>query len=496
MQMQVRVELGPRGPVVVKAASGPAARLLERERARLRRAAHAGVVALVPGPGDAAPSAGEGTDPGASEVRTWYAGEPVARWAGPATAVAGLGLEVARTLADLHARGVVHGRLGADHILVDDRGRVRLCGFGPSSDGATPSDDVAALGAVLTDLLSRSQQPPRGPAHLGSGLAGLGPTLTALADRLTGRLPGPPAQAGTSSAASAAGRRRRPRHRGDGPRAHQALAAVLARATDPVPTRRPTARALADAITAAVPHAPEAAPPSSSPPSGALPHDTGEGDAERGDLSPCSRGPGTGPVAVPAPALPDRPGAGPPPSARRRAALAATSLVIGATAAGAATLGSGGSADVPRPGPPSASPRATVCPPTAAPAADVDGDGCPEALAIERGSGAPPTGPATVADATVITAGGVRWRVGEPGDLVAMGDWDCDGESSAALLRPTSGDVFVFDGWAAPARPLTVLAARRAAGATGIRAEPDDRGCDRLVVDLAGGGRQTIDIAR
>lgn len=474
MQTQVRVELGPRGPVVVKAARGPAARLLERERDRLRRAAHAGVVALVPGAGDTDPAGGEGTHPGSSEVRTWYAGEPVARWAGPATAVAGLGLAVARTLADLHASGVVHGRLGADHILVDDRGRVRLCGFGPSSGGATPGDDVAALGAVLTDLLSRSRRPPRGPAHLGSGLAGLGPTLTALADRLTGR----------------------PWHRGDGPRAHQALAAVLARATDPVPTRRPTARALADAIAAAAPRGPETAPPSSIPPSGTPPHDTGEGDIDRGDLSPCSRGPGTSPVAVPAPTLPDRPGTGPPPSARRRAALVATSLVIGATAAGAATLGSGGSADAPRPGPPSASPRATVCPPTAAPAADADGDGCPEALAIERGTGAPPTGPATVADATVITAGGVRWRVGEPGDLVAMGDWDCDGESSAALLRPTSGDVFVFDGWATPARPLTVLAARRAAGATGIRAEPDDRGCDRLVVDLAGGGRQAVDIPR
>jgi hypothetical protein len=33
--------------------------------------------------------------------------------------------------------------------------------------------------------------------------------------------------------------------------------------------------------------------------------------------------------------------------------------------------------------------------------------------------------------------------VGEPGDQVALGDWDCDGSASAAL-RPPTGDVFVF----------------------------------------------------
>ena len=200
MDVHVRVDLDDDGPVAVKAALGPAgAERLRHERARLLRAVHPGVVAL---------AAADGAD---DELRIRYAGEPATRWSGPVDAVAGLGAAVAETLADLHDVGIVHGRVDATHILIGDDGRPRLCGLSGSGD-ARPADDVAALGEVLRELQAR--------------------------------LP--------------SGRRRRRRgaqRGGGGTGARRALERVVEAAVDPTPSRRPTARALADEIMHAVPAA-------------------------------------------------------------------------------------------------------------------------------------------------------------------------------------------------------------------------------------------------
>jgi hypothetical protein len=98
-----------------------------------------------------------------------------------------------------------------------------------------------------------------------------------------------------------------------------------------------------------------------------------------------------------------------------------------------------------------------------------------------------------VVDGSTIDAGVAQWTLGEPGDLVTVGDWDCDGQASAALLRPASGDVFVFATWAELDRPVTVSAVGQVVGGAAIRAEPVGEGpCDRLVVDLAGGGSTAV----
>jgi len=173
----------------------------------------------------------------------------------------------------------------------------------------------------------------------------------------------------------------------------------------------------------------------------------------------------------------------PPSSARRRrrrVAVAAVVVALAATTVAALTLdlGPGGGADAPRAEAPPAPPG---CPPVAAPAADVDGDGCRDGLAV---------------DGATVDAGVARWTLGEPGDVVAVGDWDCDGDASAALLRPTSGDVFVFPTWAAVDEPLTVSPVRRVAGGVGIRALAErDTGCDGLVVDVSGGDPVTVEVA-
>ncbi|MBN2622928.1 MAG: hypothetical protein JXA83_06160, partial [Acidimicrobiales bacterium] len=147
MDVYVRVELDDDGPVVVKCATGAGVERVHHERHRLEHAVHPGVVALAPARAD-------------DEVRTRYAGDPVSRWSGSIAAIAGLGAAVAGTLADLHDVGFVHGRLDATHILLGDDGRPRLCGLAHPGD-ADPSDDVAALGQVLDQLVDRARDERR-----------------------------------------------------------------------------------------------------------------------------------------------------------------------------------------------------------------------------------------------------------------------------------------------------------------------------------------------
>ncbi|HEX6424613.1 MAG TPA: hypothetical protein VFZ79_14120 [Acidimicrobiales bacterium] len=558
MDVHLKVALEDGGPVVVKTASGPAARRLRQERARLARAVHPGVVALARSHADDSANAGDDDEGNADdevvELRTSYAGEPVVRWSGSVAAVAGLGAAVASTLADLHEMGVVHGRIDGSHVLVADDGRPRLCGLA-GLEGAAAGDDVAALGALLGELLARCPDRPRG--------------------RLT-------------------------RRRGAGA-ARRALQQVLDQATDPVPTRRPGARALADAILSSVPgaHLPEAGRPAAFarvPGAGALPTEPGtrgvdgqapdtldriwsyadpRSDEERwaealgsgppdlpaagGDGSTLplavrdtppwgeetvlhdlgvavdgteapSRGSGTRPWAAAVDATGTDPwaaavdGTGPPvdrtepvpldpdltrdhvatagrvaalrrqatdrdrsraPERRRaRLAVAGAAAVgvatVGVAMASATVLGPGGGADAPRSGPAPRPPAVPgECAAVPAPAADVDGDGCPEALSVR--------------DRTV-DAGVARWSLGEPGDHVALGDWDCDGQASAAVVRPGTGEVFVFGGWVEAGEAVTVDASERVDGAVGIRARPDGAGCDDLVVDLDAGGSATLDL--
>lgn len=253
MSMQVTVALGDDGPVAVKTATTRGDReRLHAEARRLRRADHPGVVTLVSAPagvsgGDGAPfdgAAGDGTAArdaagvresampgegaavavrgGLGELRTRYAGDSLERWTGTPAQAAGLCAAVAATVADLHAIGVVHGRIEAGHVLVGADGRPRLCGFS-HGDGASPADDVDALGRLLASLVDRPG---------------------------TGR-PGAERPAPIPWRRSAADRRR--------------LAPVVARACDLVPTRRPSARALAEAVLTAVPSA-ELPPPAPAEP--------------------------------------------------------------------------------------------------------------------------------------------------------------------------------------------------------------------------------------
>lgn len=57
---------------------------------------------------------------------------------------------------------------------------------------------------------------------------------------------------------------------------------------------------------------------------------------------------------------------------------------------------------------------------------------------------------------SVLEHGGHRYGVGVPGDFVETGDWDCDGESTPAIVRPSTGDVVLFNAWPAPHQSIAM----------------------------------------
>ncbi|WP_428119770.1 lipopolysaccharide kinase InaA family protein [Candidatus Poriferisodalis sp.] len=129
---------------------------------------------------------------------------------------------------------------------------------------------------------------------------------------------------------------------------------------------------------------------------------------------------------------------------------------------------------------------------------DVDGDGCPDKVSIEQ----------AVADrrSSTITTPFGRWRLGTTGDLIAVGDWNCDGRSTLALVRPRSGLAAFYESWPRSARsvvparivtvPLLATAVSTAAAADEPLLDGDESttstalnaagviatGCDKLVI--------------
>jgi hypothetical protein len=85
---------------------------------------------------------------------------------------------------------------------------------------------------------------------------------------------------------------------------------------------------------------------------------------------------------------------------------------------------------------------------------------------------------------TEVRTGSHRWSVGEAGDVVAVGDWNCDGMATPALVRPSSGRLYVFDSWATEDAPATASPGPTVpVGVTAVSAD----GCGRAMVRTADG---------
>ena len=72
----------------------------------------------------------------------------------------------------------------------------------------------------------------------------------------------------------------------------------------------------------------------------------------------------------------------------------------------------------------------------------VDGDGC---------------GDDTEVIGRLIRHGDRWYEVGEPGDVVVLGHWSCAPVATPAVLRPATGELFVFDRWPSVDSPVSVV---------------------------------------
>ena len=151
MSEQVSVEVGAGGkPVAVKRAHDDEGRArLRREAEVLEDARHSGVVELV--------DLDEQADL-TTLATLWVGGGTIETADPPPRRLAAMAAQLARTLADLHDRGIVHGRITADHVLLDGLGRVVLAGLAGASTasesrGASPVDDVRGLAHLILDKL-------------------------------------------------------------------------------------------------------------------------------------------------------------------------------------------------------------------------------------------------------------------------------------------------------------------------------------------------------
>ena len=414
--------------VVVKRATGAAGvARLRAEAHRLQIAAHPGVVELL---------SSSGTDD-RWELRLAHAGRPLDLvGAMPVAQVAGVVAAAAATLADLHESGVVHGRVDASHLLIGEHGRPVLCGLGAAPPGSTPADDVAALGGLLAALLGSALDMEPIPERRWSRRSWSGwerRSLLLLAD--------------------------------------QALA-------DP-PTRRPTARRLAAAIAEAVPGAGVATP------APAAPLDAVADDAPSAtDPMAALRATARTEVPRPAPRLP---------------ALAGALVGIMALGVGALGLVTGRDA---KDGPP----PALVDEQPSGAVSDVSAPATTTTVDLLPTTTVPPVpcvvlpGTATASGTcvepvrvvgTTVYVGAHRFEVGQPGDLVVLGDWDCDGGATPAVLRPGTGDVFVFTAWATGGA-VEAPSSARVRDATGLLVQTDADGCTVLLAQSADGSRRAV----
>ena len=97
--------------------------------------------------------------------------------------------------------------------------------------------------------------------------------------------------------------------------------------------------------------------------------------------------------------------------------------------------------------------------------------------------------PVEVASAgAVLEHGGRKYAIGAEGDLVATGDWDCDGDATPAIVRPVTGDVVLFDGWPGPGETLSMPVRWNVETPVGVEVVHHDS-CDLLRVLIASGSQ-------
>ena len=84
----------------------------------------------------------------------------------------------------------------------------------------------------------------------------------------------------------------------------------------------------------------------------------------------------------------------------------------------------------------------------------------------------------------VLTTSDGRYAVGEAGDVVVLGRWQCGLPALPALLRRRSEQLWAFNAWPKPGHGVTgQLVANHLGGATSLRVVVERSGCDRIEVE-------------
>jgi len=518
-------------PVVVKSAPpGPGADRLRREARVLAAARHPGVVDLVD-----LVDAGGGVS-----LRTRHAGSRTLATCGrlPVEDAAGVISALAATLADLHAIGIAHGRIGPEHVLLTASGRPVLCGLADATlpgashpaCGPTPADDVAALGSLLSALVGDGPEVEliperRGLRPLSTRRAGERRALLTLADHAAAH---EPARRPTAAQLAAAVRDALPQARlpalsedaadtdRDHPGPRRPDARIGRRAPmelRPPPGRRPgrhrTARPPTTTIAArigliaigllllGVAVARPGARPALDPATIATGQTASVADAELdGDPAGHARprtGGGTPLPAVPAPPADPAPGV-------------VTLPAPGADPTGHARPRTGGGTPLPAvPAPPADPAPGVVTLP--APGADPTTPDPDHWSTPALGCASDPAGgPATLASGVPcpvevgLDAGALRivdreFDLGQVDGVVGIGDFACASQPRAVVLLTDTGDIAAFDDWAEADRPVTGRVIARIDDARRLVVEPRSGGaCHRLVALDGWGIRHLVDV--
>jgi eukaryotic-like serine/threonine-protein kinase len=362
----------------------------------------------------------------------------------PADATVAVLATIADALASAHRQGVLHRDIKPANILFTADGNPLLSDFGVARrTTGTPRTDAGALGPATCEYLD--------PAVADGAVFDERSDCYALGvvayEMLTGRRP---FTGDTALAVLRAADRGEPTPLTQlAPDAPPALAEVVGAAMARDPRQRPAGAAQLAALLRAAVSGPEQG--------GGL--DPRIADAH---AAPAPAAPHDPPTRIFGPRPPLRPA---PTKERatdwRRIGAVAALLLVVPPAIAALTLRGRGAADA-EPVPVSAAVGPVlvtedplpVCDGVRIPAAtgtgtvltgDLHGDGCVSWVRYDDG----------VLEVAGEADEPLRFRVGEPGDQLVLGDWDCNGSQTAALYRPASGEVFHFSTWAGADAPLT-----------------------------------------
>lgn len=437
--------------IAVKQAPAERAGEIEREAEVLQRLSHPGVVEII--------DLRRGGD-GAAALHTEFVGsdnwatrpltDPVAR--------AGAAAALAAVVADLHDIGIAHRNLDGSHVLHGGGDRPVLCSFGRSGDAGPEHrrEDLVALADLVWDEALA-------PGPVTGKLANLAASTRAgrlgareLARRLDRLVGGPDPKPKGSRPGQDLGSDKKPE---PGPR-HRRRRAVPATAAG--------LAVMATAFTVVL-------------------------GGSAGGQDPAS----------PAAAVTDEDGGRPPGSASQPLGLTGVSAgapasgsietavesADAAAASGAATEASGFAATGEAPdhtatGGPTTGRAATGRDATGRDATGADNPAYTSLPATEPG------GSADLAAGLIHDRDGRRYAIGAEGDLVVIGDWDCDGVATPAIARPGTGQVAMFDRWPPPEATISEsdASARRVVDdLIGVELERGDGpgACDRLRVHTA-----------